>query len=347
MSSGVPLIDEFSNGVITKCNSNANGEYILESSYNGFTITEFGKLSCTEITGITKIDLSRTQIQSIKDGAFLRCSGLASIILPDSLTFIGYNSLAHTNLSTLQLPDNILYFDSGSVNQILFLESIEISNSQKYLSEQGFLFDITKTTLIFCPRHVASVDEIPFFESITTISDCALTSTKIVSFVGGSALTSLNGKIFHAMGYLITINLTYTNITTIQSNCFRGCSFIHLYLPMCLQTIQTNAFYFCSRLKILVLYSNVISLQSNMISECVNLKKIIYFGVMDFSNAAIFQEESMKYKVKVFVTEFYPYSQFAYINVNINWYRRVFSTCGSKPMNQTLLHFILISLLLM
>ena len=68
---------------------------------------------------------------------------------------------------------------------------------------------------------------------------------------------------------------------------------------------------------------------------------------MDFSNAAIFQEKSMKYKVKVFVTEFYPYSQFANINVNKNWYRRVFSTCGSKPMNQTLLHFILISLLLM
>ena len=346
MSSNVPLIGEFSDGVITKCNANVVGEYDLDPTYNGVTITEFGKSSCAEINGLTKLDLSRTYIQTINSSAFIKCLCLQTIILPETLTYIGYNAFAHSNLSTLKLPDDIIYFNSGAVNQVLELESINISNSNIYLSEQGFLFDIAKTSLIFCPRHVVSVDEIPFFDNITTIADCALTSTKIVLFVGKHALRSLINKAFHAMRYLITIDLSSTNISVLPAECFWGSSFVNLYLPIYLKVIQTNTFYLCSNLKLLVLYSNITSIQSNIISECRSLKKIVYFGVTDFSEVSMFKEESLRKKVQVFVTEFYQYSQFGYINVNKNWYRQIYQTYNFKSMNHIPFSFVFISLFL-
>ena len=341
------LIQDFDNDTATilLCNPEATGEFDLDPEFNGIKIRVFGNSSCYKQYGITKLNLSRTFIEVINTSAFQECTSLTSLILPSTLTLLADNSLAHITIQELILPDNITSFIPGSVNQAPSLLSIQINNNTQYVSENGFLFDYNFTRLMFCPRNVTSESEIPHIDSITTICDCALTTTNIIRFVGRPALRLLQAKAFHAMKKTVTLDLSNTSITSLPSLCFWGSSFINIYLPTCLQEIEKETFYGCTRLNTLTLYSNITKIEAGCIVNCNKLEKIFYFGVTNFGDVSMIAPSNLKAQVKVFVTEFYNYDMFGQILVNSKWYRQELRTCDFSQTHHIPLSAYVIMLL--
>ena len=339
------LIAEFSEGIILKCNPEAEGEFDLNPYYNGELITIFGVNSCKKCKNITKLNLSRTQIQIINVSAFQECTSLNTIILPQTLIKIDDNALAHTPIEALDLPDGIKVFVSGSVNQASSLLEINIKNNQNYVSEKGFLLDTDKTILYFCPRNVTSFDQIPHYQQITTIADCAFTKTKIVRFIGTPNLTTLILKAFHAMDEIVTIDISKTNIMNLPEHCFWGSNAINIFLPSCLTAIESQTFYLCRQLKMLVLYSNIMNIGNNAVRECDKLQKIFYFGTSDFSQISmICNYKNLGHPLKIFVTEFYQFTHFSQIPVINQWYRQELRTCDFKRYNHIPYSYVFISI---
>ena len=230
----------------------------------------------------------------------------------------------------MELPDNILSFASSSVNQVLNINSVTIKNSQIYSSYKGFLFNSDKTQLIFVPRKVTSESEIPFIDKIQTIDSYCLTSTHIITFVGRSELSTVLYASFHAMKYLRTVDFRKTKITTLSNSLFFSSSLMNLYLPACLETVETNAFQETQYLKLVVFFDNVTQIQQSAFINCKRLEKIIYFGEYDFGNVTMFYEMPYSHLIKVCVTDEYKGTKFGLIPVDFDCYRINPHTCNHK-----------------
>ena len=101
----------------------------IPSSAGGKAVTKIGRAAfegCTEIKSITIPE----GIVSIGNGAFYRCSSLTDIMIPQTVTDIGYE----------------VFSDCESLTEI----NAEKGNNV-YSTENGILFNKSKTTLICCP----------------------------------------------------------------------------------------------------------------------------------------------------------------------------------------------------
>ena len=67
-----------------------------------------------EESNIKKIDMSKTNIKSIGNSAFLRCKNLTEVIFSDKITRIGDSAFAGClNLKAIELPDSVQFIGEG------------------------------------------------------------------------------------------------------------------------------------------------------------------------------------------------------------------------------------------
>ncbi len=135
---------------------------------------------CTTITSVIIPD----SVTYIGAYAFMNCTSLVSVTIPDSVTYISdYAFYGCTKLASITIPDSVTFIGLYAFRECSSLPSItvDVSNTN-YSSENGVLFDKSKTQLIQYPA--AKTDPsytIP--NSVTSIGNNA--------FRGCTALTSV------------------------------------------------------------------------------------------------------------------------------------------------------------
>lgn len=88
------------NVVLKKCSKEANGEIIVPDGVTLINVYAF--ISCS---GITSIKLPNS-LKKIFSGAFARCSGLSSIVIPASVEIITSGAFRDCkNLTSINIPD--------------------------------------------------------------------------------------------------------------------------------------------------------------------------------------------------------------------------------------------------
>jgi hypothetical protein len=131
---------------------------------------------CTSLTGIT-IPNSVTHIESL---AFQYCASLTSVTIPNSVTYIG---------------------EFGSFASCGSLTAINVdSDNTNYISDQGILYNKSKTTLIQYPAGKPGS-----------------------SFVIPNSVTSIGAEAFMDCGSLISITIP-NGVTSIDGYAFGGCT---------------------------------------------------------------------------------------------------------------------------
>ena len=225
-------------------------------------------------------------VTSIGDGAFLDCSGLTSVTIPNSVSYIGKYAFAScSGLTSVTVDKNNGTYDSRnncnaiietSTNKLIVgCNNTIIPNSVTSIGEFAFS-DCSGLTSVAIPNSVTSIGESAFARcsGLTSVTiPNSVTSIGSWTFYGCSGLTSVtfNTEKCTYMGsdsypvFNDCINLTTLNIgnkvTTIPNSAFRDCSGLSsVTIPNSVTSIGDYAFFGCTGLHSLTIGTGVSSI---------------------------------------------------------------------------------------
>ena len=123
-------------------------------------------------------------VKAIGDSAFLGCTSLESVVIPNGVTSIESEAfLECTSLKSVEIPDSVTSIGNSAFKGCTSLEGIEVANSNTaYSSNEGVLFDKDKTQLIQYPCGKT--------DTLYNIPD-SVTSIGAVAFKGCTSLKSV------------------------------------------------------------------------------------------------------------------------------------------------------------
>ena len=182
---------------------------VFPSTYRTQTIKSIGRYACSA-GHLSALDLSETSIVQIDECAFFRCTQLTKVIFPETLTTLSGNVFALSSIEYVNYTASMtsVYPDAWNQNPV---KAFYVPKANTvYKSIEGFLFNKQGNTLMGCPRSITSCNEIPNFDLITSISNCAFTLTKLELFTGSQNLLFISDWSFHHTHSLKKIDLSKT-----------------------------------------------------------------------------------------------------------------------------------------
>lgn len=172
-------------------------------------------------------------VTNIVWNAFRGCSSLTAVTLGDNVTSIGdYAFYGCSQLTSINIPAGVTSIGGQAFANCPCLTGLTISASnENYLTEDGVLFNKTKTTLYIYPAgKTATGYTVP--ETVTTISSggfSGLSHLKDLTLPEG--LTTFGSRVFENATSLETVNIP-VGITYLSERTFAGCTNLrHLTLP--------------------------------------------------------------------------------------------------------------------
>ena len=218
---------------------------------------------------------------SVKEGtrpiagnAFYGCSGLTSIVIPKSVTSIGYAAFyGCSRLISVTLGDSLTSIGDNAFFSCSSLTSFNVPNSVKDIGKSAF-YGCSSLTSIAIPNSVTSIGSGAF-------SGCAsITSLTVES---GNAYydsrNNCNAIIETATNTLIAgcqNTVIPNNITSIGSSALSGCSFLsEITIPNSVTSIGDNAFSSCYSLNSILIPDSVTTIGNYAFSNCSSLTSII------------------------------------------------------------------------
>lgn len=235
----LPFSATENNGAYTITDYIGNGTMVnIPSNVNGKPVTIIGDsafLDCSKLTSVTIPDC----ITSIGDYAFKDCCSLTSVTIPDSVTNIGYRSFYHcSSLTSVTIPDSVTSIGVAFEN-CNSLTSITIPNSVTRLLPYEF-------------------------------SGCS----SLISITIPNSVTSIGGYAFKGCHSLTSV--TIPNGVTDLCGTFYNCSSLtSVIIPDSVTNISQQAFTNCSSLTSLTIPDGVTSISQQALSGCSSLTSIL------------------------------------------------------------------------
>ena len=173
----------------------------------------------------------------ICDGAFSCCGLLSSVVIPDSVTSIGYNA----------------FYDCGSLSNIIFPNSVTNIGG-------GAFWLCCLLTCIVIPNSVVSIEEYTFM-------DCC----SLLNIVIPDNVTSIGGCAFSGCSSLTSIIIP-NSVVSIEKSAFADCtSLSKIVIPDSVTSIGDSAFACCTSLGEVVIPNSVTSIGDFAFDGCNNL----------------------------------------------------------------------------
>ena len=190
--------------------------FIVHESNQNFSTLEDGKILCDK-NKETLIAYPSAKgyvtilngIKTIAGNAFVDCTELTDITIPNSVTSIGNGAFGRTGFTSVELPDSITQMGIDVFCGCSSLETVTLSNSITSIPKATF-FMCYKLSEIVIPSSVTSIGE-------TAFGDCYSVKT----LVTGNGLTSLDYLPITSALESITIG---DSITEIGDDTFTACN---------------------------------------------------------------------------------------------------------------------------
>ena len=283
-------------------NTNAKGAIIIPETvktvitYRVVGIGDAAFLGCTSLTSIT----IPNSVTNIGISAFYGCSSLLSISIPNNVTNIDNNAFRGcTSLTSVTIPNSVMSIGDYAFYGCTGLTSITIPNRVTYIGEYTFK-GCTSLTSVTIGESVSEIGK-SAFESCTSLTSVVWNAIHCVNFIIPDApfpnsVTSFTfgEKVEHVPAYLcydmsVLASITIPNsVTSIGGGAFSGCSSLtSVTIPNSVTSIGNDAFYGCSSLTSVAIPSSVTSIGESAFEGCSSLTSItIPESVRSIGNSA-------------------------------------------------------------
>ena len=271
-----PYSYTIANGAVTITKySGIGGAVSIPSIIDGLPVTSLGDsafINCTDLTAVT----IPNSVISIEYQAFAGCAGLAAVTIPSSVTSIGYATFhGCTGLTSITVAADT-YGNYSSLNGVLFnreqttliqyparkIGAYAIPNS--VTSIEGHAFQgCTGLTSVTIPSSVTSIGSFTF-------DDCTGLTTVAIP----SSVTSIGDHAFEGCTGLTTVTIP-SSVTSIDSFAFSGCAGLtSVTIPNSVTSIGSSAFYGCTGLTTVTIPSSITSIDSSAFNGCRGLTSV-------------------------------------------------------------------------
>ena len=222
-----------------------------------------------------------SQLETIYDNVFEGCDSLESIVLPDSVKYVGHLAFYCENLKSVTLSKNLEYISSGAFVFSDSLENIYVPDDcENYKSIDGVLF--TKDGKTLCCYPMAKKEEsyvIP--EGVEYVADSFFLCENLLSITIPASLKNIGPEAFKYCRNLSEIIFEEdSQLTSISWNAFTSCESLETFVVQEGVTyIGEDAFAYCKNLTtIIFLGDNIKTIEEDAFNLCENLTTIYFAG---------------------------------------------------------------------
>lgn len=170
-------------------------------------------------------------------GAFMDCSGITKVTIPDSTQLIGQATFQSCgNLETVVLGNNVKFIGEKAFRWCNKLSSINLPNSIEIISYQAF-YGCGSLTSINLPTGLTSID-----------SGAFQACSGLTSIVIPDRVTRIGSNAFRSCSSLTSVTIP-NRVTSIGDSAFRNCfSLTSITIPNSVTSIDDFAFDYCTGL---------------------------------------------------------------------------------------------------
>ena len=170
------------------------------------------------IQSLEHLDISRVNLSVLPTEAFLECTNIKSVILPNTLTAIGTQAFWGSSLVSISIPASVEEIRGSAFFGCSSLKTVTFGSKLKTIGSDVFL-NCTSLTMIEIPASVETIEDQAF-------EGCSLLAT--VTFEKGSQLKTVDG--FSNCTALTTVDMSAcTQVTRIEYRAFYEDSKLQLF----------------------------------------------------------------------------------------------------------------------
>ena len=239
-----------------------------------------------------------TSAFSISDYMFFGCNKLASVILPDSVTYIGMAAFYDCKgLTSVTIPGSVTLIGNHAFNGCKGLTSVNLPNGVTSIGYKAF-YDCKELTSFTIPDSVTSIGDQAFEgcagltsitipDSVKSIGSGAFNDcTGLTSVTIPNSVTSIGNNIFSRCTGLIQIdvdsnNAVYSSLDGVLFNknrtllvTYPGGIYGQFTIPNSVIDIANSAFSYCKGLTSVTIPGSVSHIASTAFSNCTGLTSV-------------------------------------------------------------------------
>ena len=258
---------------VTGSGTCADTEIIIPYTIDGYCITSIGYSAFVNCTSLASVIIPNS-VTSIGDFAFHGCASLASVVIPASVRSIGASAFEGcTSLASVVIPDSVTSIGGSAFYGCTSLASVVIPDSVTSIGDYAF-------------SHCTSLASVVIPDSVTSIGDWTFWDcTSLASVVIPDSVTSIGNGAFEGCGE-VSVSEGNPSYLSIDGNLYTKDGKMLIYyaankkastfdIPTFVTSIDRSAFLGCTSLVSVVIPDSVTSIGELAFDGCTSLASVV------------------------------------------------------------------------